>query len=293
MTWSTTKAEPSHRARKPRARRSPSGWTTMVVVFASFASSPSLATSLTYIESFPAATAPETLIHLIDQDETTQWCSDTSSGSTRIRFHFKRAQAIKHARIQLARRPTFALPLKLNTATQVLAIKMAQRQLRVDLVQSLKGSFVDIIIPSHQEPQCITELELASTTHLLTQLSHDVDVVKNRIALAGTWKRGALGSPTTYWTFSLDGSWTWKEHSPLLARSKQLRGTWTLSQNLLTLKMPNQRKPVRLSLARREVIIDDWAEDAPDKDYQELTIGSSSRSILSGSYNNASFEMLH
>ena len=293
MNWSKTKAEPNSRAQKPCARLRPWGWTKLIVVFASIAPTPVLATSLTYIESFPVSASPETLVHLIDQDETTDWCTENRGSPTRLRFHFKTDQAITRVRIQLARHPKNPLPVKLITASQVLSVDMRQRQLRVDLVKSLESSYADIMVAGQLGPHCITEIELSATTKNLTQLSHKPDVIKSRLALAGTWKRGALGSPTTFWTFSLDGSWTWTERSPLLARTKRLRGTWTVSREQLILKMPNQRKPLRLSLARRDVIIDEWAEDAPDKDYQELTFDSGSQSVLNGSYHNASFEMLH
>ena len=294
MNWSKTKAESRIPSQDAATRPCRIGWTGLVFVFLLLTPSSLFAAPLAFIESFPQLADPSALIHLIDGNENTQWCTTSATASTRVRFHFNTPQAIHHARVILSEAPRKPLAIKLSSESLILAVAMENRKLRVELAKPLEGSYLDIIIPSQPESVCLAGIELSSNQEKLTQIDVSPELLKARLALAGTWKSGPLGAPNRAWTFSLDGTWSWHHTEPFLARSESLRGMWTLSHNQLILTVPNRKAPIRLSLARQAVQIDEWAEDAPDGDYEQLDINAATKLgiPLIGRYNNARFEML-
>ena len=140
MTWSKTKAESRIPSQDAATRPRPLGWTGLVFVFLILTPSSLFAAPLAFIESFPQPADPSALVHLIDGNESTSWCTDSTTSSTRIRFHFNTPQAIHHARVILREAPRSPLAIKLSSESLILAVAMENRKLREELSKPLHGS---------------------------------------------------------------------------------------------------------------------------------------------------------
>ena len=158
---------------------------------------------------------------------------------------------------------------------------------------TFKGQIFDLYFstPQGQSELCIHELKMLKNGINLVKLPSQKATTYS--VVSGTWFAGKPGTTEKKLVFAIDGTWSWV-HKPFFGQEeKRMRGTYKIHQNVITLQVEGSRKTWSLPLSKQRVTIDPDDFDAPDFDYDTLTLKGPPPNIIAGSYNTARFDALN
>ena len=267
----------------------------LTFILVSLESAPSFASEIAYAQS-PHNTNPnQEILHLFDETPNTNWCSQAAQGTQthHVQIALKKSTSIDHIDIELGNDPATPIHVEISNGSRSVSFNWVGSTIHLKFERTFKGQIFDLYFstPQGQSELCIHELKMLRNGINLLKIPSQKATTYS--AVTGTWFEGKPGTTEKKLVFAIDGTWSWV-HKPFFGQEeKRMSGTYKIHNNVLTLQVKGSRKTWSLPLSKERVVIDPDDFDAPDFDYDTLTLKGSEPSVIAGSYNNARFDALN